>query len=95
MVFPSEGPRMIRAPIFASGNGREVAPGGSIGVHQRRALAATPGDTQLASAELLALFRDAGIAPEVFILASRTPPDEMYSFDADELVRFGIIRSRS
>ena len=76
------------AQIFFAGIGR--AAHGTLGVHQATASHAQYSVMGPYLNQLICL----GGAPGVVDALSSTPPEEMHIFDAEEIVRFGINRSR-
>jgi hypothetical protein len=80
--------------LLAAGRERHVAGGARIGVHRwatdtdESGAENTPSEAevQATSAEILARFTAAGISPELFIAASRTPAEEIRVLSAEEII---------
>lgn len=74
--------------VFAGGLERAVL--GKLGVHQFSG-AEDPTAGQVATADIVDALNNLGISSEVVPLMLRTPPEEMYVFNEEELSSFGLI----
>lgn len=90
--------------IFASGKARIASAASAIGVHQIYAsalagdaqnalrLASTAmSDAQSATADILAHLTETGVDPAMWVHALQTPPDRLYYFKPEEMLRLKLV----
>jgi hypothetical protein len=86
--------------ILASGSTREVAPKGSVGVHQiyagaedaqRIGPAQAMSDAQIVTARIARHFETMGVSPSLWLHALETPPDRLYYLTREQMLDYGLI----
>jgi len=81
--------------LFLGGAERSVETDGRIGVHQWASVGveADESEAQALSGALVALFKDAGVDEDFFIVGSQTPPQDIRWLSLEEMLAWNVISS--